>query len=347
MEKDICMSFIIPAYNAEDNLKKCVESIILNNIDDKYDNKIEILIIENGSTDMTMEIAQTIKQQDERVRVYNSPKGVSKARNVGLKVARGDYIVFIDADDQLKKNSINLMFENLNSDFADLWLYGHMAGEDERRITEKNIKEVYVKNNMQDGMKRMTQNPTRYMQVWGKIFRRSIIDKYNISFNEKMKLSEDSDFTLRYISKCEKIIFMPDVIYYYSLNIESTMRTYDESKVDQYIMAMEETAKYVRNDKNIDEASFEKYILMHFNIAMVREVFVKQNSNSLRNKMNKMSEVIHNPVFYQALKHTKIKECKSLRMLPVLLIKIHMKHVAAVIYIIRANLNAKKERLFG
>ena len=155
MKNNICISFIIPAYNAENNLKLCVESIILNCIDDKYENQIEILIIENGSIDRTMEVAKTIEQYDNRVRVYNSSKGVSKARNLGLKVARGDYIVFIDADDQLKKNSINLMFENLNSDVADLWLYGHMAGNDERRVTEKCIKEEYVDNKIQDGIKRM------------------------------------------------------------------------------------------------------------------------------------------------------------------------------------------------
>lgn len=103
MKNNICISFIIPAYNAENNLKLCVESIILNCIDDKYENQIEILIIENGSIDRTMEVAKTIEQYDNRVRVYNSSKGVSKARNLGLKVARGDYIVFIDADDQLKK----------------------------------------------------------------------------------------------------------------------------------------------------------------------------------------------------------------------------------------------------
>lgn len=113
---------------------------------------------------------------------------------------------------------------------------------------------------------------------------------------------------------------------------------------EQYIMAMEETAKYVQNDKNIDKASFDKYILMHFNIAMVREVFVRQNDSSLRNKITKMSEVIHNPIFYQAILHTKIKECKSLRMLPILLIKIHMKYIAAIIYVTKANLNTKKER---
>lgn len=344
MENGVLMSFIIPAYNAENNLKECVESIILNDIDDKYENKIEILIIENGSTDATMKIAQTIKQHEDRVRVYNSSKGVSKARNLGLKVARGDYIVFIDADDQLKKNSINLMFENLNSDFADLWLYGHMAGNDARRVTAKKEQQVYIDSNIQDGIKRMMQNPTRYMQVWGKIFRRFIIEEYNIRFNEKMKLSEDSDFTLKYISKCKKIVFMPNIIYNYSLNTESTMRKYDGSKVKQYIMAMEETAKYVQNDKTIDKTSFEKYLLMHFNIAMVREVFVKQNSSSLRNKIDKMSDIICNPIFYQAILHTKIKECKSLRMFPILLIKIHMKHIAAAIYIIRANLNATKER---
>lgn len=344
MNTDICISFIIPAYNAENNLKECVQSLVLNNICEQYKNKVEIIIIENGSVDNTMKLAQEIRQHDNRIRVYNSEKGVSKARNLGLEEARGDYIVFVDADDKLNKNSINLMIENLKSDLADLWVYGHIAGNKVKSVTDEKKQKIYEGNQIHDGIKKMIENPTRYMQVWGKVFRRDIIAEYGIKFNEKMKLSEDSDFTLKYISKCKKIIFMPDIIYNYSLNLGSTMRTYDGSKVKQYIMAMEETNEYVKKDKNINKTCFEKYVLMHFNIAMVREVFVKQNKESIRNKICSMSNVIHNPIFYEAILNTKIAECKSLRMFPILFIKLHMKYISAIIYIMRANINATKER---
>lgn len=343
MNTDICISFIIPAYNAENNLKECVQSLVLNNICEQYINKVEIIIIENGSVDNTMKLAQEIRQHDNRIRVYNSEKGVSKARNLGLEEARGDYIVFVDADDKLNKNSINLMIENLKSDLADLWVYGHIAGNKVKSVTDEKKQKIYEGNKIHDGIKKMIENPTRYMQVWGKVFRRDIIAEYGIKFNEKMKLSEDSDFTLKYISKCKKIIFMPDIIYNYSLNLESTMRKYDGSKVKQYIIAMDETNEYVKNDKNIDKTSFEKYVLMHLNIAMVREVFVKENKKSIRDKIYSMTNLISNPIFYESIQHTKIKECKSLRMLPILLIKLHMKYIAAIIYSIRANLNAAKE----
>lgn len=343
MNTDICISFIIPAYNAENNLKECVQSLVLNNICEQYINKVEIIIIENGSVDNTMKLAQEIRQHDNRIRVYNSEKGVSKARNLGLEEARGDYIVFVDADDKLNKNSINLMIENLKSDLADLWVYGHIAGNKVKSVTDEKKQKIYEGNKIHDGIKKMIENPTRYMQVWGKVFRRDIIAEYGIKFNEKMKLSEDSDFTLKYISKCKKIIFMPDIIYNYSLNLESTMRKYDGSKVKQYIIAMDETNEYVKNDKNIDKTSFEKYVLMHLNIAMVREVFVKENKKSIRDKIYSMTNLISNPIFYESIQHTKIKECKSLRMLPILLIKLHMKYIAAIIYSIRANINAAKE----
>lgn len=347
MNKDIWISFIIPAYNAENNLKECVQSIVYNNIYEKYINKIEIIIIENGSIDNTLNLAHEISQHDYRVRVYNSEKGVSKARNLGLVKAKGNYIVFVDSDDKLNKNSINLMIENLKLDLADLWVYGHIAGNNVKSVTDGKKQQIYVDNNIQEGKKKMIENPTRYMQVWGKMFRKTIIEKYGIKFNEKMKLSEDSDFTLKYLSKCKKIIFMPDIIYNYSLNLESTMRKYDGSKVKQYIIAMDETNEYVKNDKNIDKTSFEKYVLMHLNIAMVREVFVKENKKSIRDKIYSMTNLISNPIFYESIQHTKIKECNSLRMLPILLIKLHMKYIAAIIYSIRANLNAAKEGGLG
>lgn len=338
------ISFIIPAHNAENYLRRCVKSITENAINNRYLDKIEIIIIENGSNDNTLEEAKMIQKIDNRVQVYSSLKGVSKARNLGLKVSKGEYIVFVDSDDRLELTSINLMIKNIYSDKADLWLYGHTAGRNIKSVSKKNEKQVYYEKNILEARRKMIKDPTRYMQVWGKVFRRDIIDRYHIRFNEKMKLSEDSDFTLKYISNCKKIIFMPDIIYNYSLNMESTMRTYDGSKVEQYIEAMEETSKYVKDRNFIDQNSFEKYILMHFNIAMVREVFAKQNSNSMRNKINQMLEVVYNPIFYKAFAHTKLRECKSVRMLPILFIKLHMNYMAALIYTVRAELNVKNER---
>ena len=120
MKSDILISFIIPAYNAEETIESCIESII-----SYKEEALEVLIVENGSSDMTTEISQKLENRDARIKLCHSEKGVSNARNLGIEKAAGKWIVFVDADDKVRTEHMKNLFDDAKYEDADMILYGH------------------------------------------------------------------------------------------------------------------------------------------------------------------------------------------------------------------------------
>ncbi len=343
-KRDIYISFIIPAYNAEKTINRCIKSILDGISDNLQLQHIEVIIVENGSNDETSSIVESLALQFSQVKLIHSGKGVSIARNAGLDVAIGDYIAFVDADDYLDSDGLQLFYRDIKDKTVDLFLYGHFSGKEIRKITDKNAPELYTGKKIEFCRVKMLENPTKYMQVWAKLFKKSIIVENDIRFNERLHLAEDSDFTLRYTKFCKKIIFLPQNIYHYTLNPTSTMRIYDGNKIKRYIVSMEQTAlMMIYESKNLQYA-FQKYILIHMNIAMVREIFVKSNTDSYINKYNKMSKLSKESIFREAILRVSINECFKLRFLPIFFFKIHLSMVSSFLYFIRAEQNARKEK---
>lgn len=235
MNEKILISYIIPAYNAADTLERAVESITHTcNME-----KCEILIVENGSTDYTNSVAlKLIQKYGENVKLIHSEKGVSRARNEGLKNARGEWIVFVDADDYIVSKSKKYIYEDILNAKADLYVYSYEIGNRANYINNKEEKTYYFNDSAEKMKLEMIANPTKFMQVWGKIFRKSIIYENRIGFNTKMQLSEDSDFTLHYLMHCSRISISDTIFYHYSIDNESTMRSNADKKVLQYIEAI-------------------------------------------------------------------------------------------------------------
>lgn len=340
MKSEILISVIIPAYNAESVLKRAVESIT---IPKQSSNRVEILIIENGSTDSTALVASELEQQYDCVHFLHSDKGVSKARNRGIEAATGKWIMFVDADDYLAADSFSIVINDaLNSRF-DLLLYGHEAGSKSNKVLPGESRMVFKNDSVEKCRIMMIENPTRYMQVWAKLFKKELIVENNIRFNETMCFSEDSDFTLRYSKYCNDICLCPEIVYHYSLDNASTMRMYDGKKVKGYISAMKETQKSLERENDQIHKAFEKYVLMHLNIALVREVFCLENPMSFFEKIKQMKPVIREDVFDNAIQNVHIKEGISLRMIPVFLLKYHFYVLAGLVYVVRARQNYIKE----
>lgn len=115
MEQNKLISVIVPVYNAEDTLQRCVESIV----NQTYKN-LEIILIENGSTDNSLKLCREWAEKDERVIVDVSEKGVSKARNLGLNIMKGDYFAFVDADDYIALDMYEKLLEKAEAENADM-----------------------------------------------------------------------------------------------------------------------------------------------------------------------------------------------------------------------------------
>jgi glycosyltransferase involved in cell wall biosynthesis len=338
---NLLISFIIPAYNAEHTIRRAIESI-LGVCKDKE--RIEIIAVENGSTDHTSNVVKqlTIKY-GSLIKLYHSEKGVSNARNLGIQQASGEWIVFVDADDYLVSGAVDTLLYDAAHLNYDLITYNREAGNRKIYITRKN-KIVYSEKNLEEGRAKMIAHPTLYMQVWGKLFRRQVIVDHQLAFDPELQLSEDSDFTLRYSHYCRSLCFSTDFVYHYSVDGPSTMRVYDGTKAKQYIYAMEKTGRSVQKESRAIQRAYGRYILMHLNILMVREVFVADNPDSFFRKLKRMRKIADRKIFARVIRDTKVSDCRTLKMMPVLMLKLRADIFAGAIFSVRAVINARREK---
>lgn len=334
MNTEVLISFIIPAYNAADTIEKAVQSLV-------DVPQAEVLIVENGSKDKTEQVLWRLEKKHNNIKVFTSEKGVSNARNLGVQNATGEWLAFVDADDYLAKSGVTTMMNDARHGKYDFFAYGHVAGQKQNSITDR--KRVFEKEKLDEGRIEMIQNPTRYMQVWAKLFRRDIIEKNHIRFDAELPFAEDSDFTLRYMKHIVSICWKPEMVYHYTLNPQSVMHVQTGEKTEKYIRAMEKSAEAIQDEKEIIKKAYDKYVMMHFNIMMVREVF-QQQSCSFTVKCKKMKSIAQMTIFKNAIDAIRVKECKSARMLPVLFIKWKWYLGSGIIYYIRVKQNRYKEK---
>lgn len=343
MEKLI--SFIIPAHNAEATLARAVKSVVCNGGNRK---QVEVLVIENHSQDRTLEVAMSLeKKYPSCVRVYQSEAGVSHARNKGIDESAGKWVVFVDADDYIRKGKLELLLEDAQTETADLVAYSYRAGE--KTVHRSRSQSVtYKDSKVETARIRMLEQPTRCMQVWGHLFRGSIIRKNSLHFNPDLRLSEDSEFMIRFTSHCGSIRYDNTVLYHYSTENASTVRTYDGTKKLAYLESLKVARADVEGEsKNIKKA-FTIYSLMQFNLVMVREVFAVEHEALAIQKIDEMRALQAAEPFRSAFEDISLASCsRRPALIPILLIKIHKYTTAAAVYRARARQNFINESTQG
>ncbi|WP_133966030.1 glycosyltransferase family 2 protein [Eubacterium limosum] len=219
------ISIVIPVYNAAPYLVRCLDSVVEQTIEN-----IEIIIVNDGSTDNSLEICEMYKEKDKRVVLINKQNGgLSDARNVGINMAKGQYIGFVDSDDWIRKN----MFERLYAPFlensnVDIAVCGYALVElvDKRVYKRKQIctinKEETYDSNIYKIVYSKDSDRALEVPVWNKLYRKKLFD--NLKF-EIGKINEDNLISLELYSKVKKIIHIPGYYYYYRFNDLGICRT--------------------------------------------------------------------------------------------------------------------------
>lgn len=199
------VSVIIPIYKTEQWLPKCINSCI----NQTYSN-IEIILIDDGSPDNCGSICDKFAERDSRIVVlHQANSGVSSARNHGLKVARGEYIVFLDSDDWLNSNAIHELIKEINLYHSDLVVCGayFFSGN----VVDSELKhDTVCFSNQHDFLRNLLcKEEIRFIQTpWIKLFKKSIIIDNGIQFDTSMKLGEDLSFVLEYIRYVNQCIYI-------------------------------------------------------------------------------------------------------------------------------------------
>ena len=220
------VSIIIPVYNTEKNLNQCLDSVVNQTFKD-----IEIICVNDCSTDNSLNILKNFALKDKRINIIDlkENKGVSNARNSGLNSAKAEFIVFIDGDDWVTTDHIEILYNQIkkyNTDFvcSDFYTY------DNKNILNTGIyvDVTYNKIINSEKDKRIYLQYLKYLslsQVWAKIFRKSFIINNNLSF-QQLRSHEDNLFMWEAIIKANGFVFVKNKIYYYrNKRIESLTNT--------------------------------------------------------------------------------------------------------------------------
>lgn len=199
------ISIIVPVYNAEKYLQRCIESILAQTFRD-----FELLLIDDGSKDNSGYICDEYAGKDERVKVWHKENGgVSAARNVGLDNAKSEWVTFSDSDDWVEEDWLVTFSENMKGYDAVVTGFNF--------VTSETIK-PFVMDCHSDNPARVADylNKERnYGFLWCKCFKRSLIECQKLRFNEKLSFLEDEDFVCRYWSISESINVVPHITYNY------------------------------------------------------------------------------------------------------------------------------------
>ena len=195
------VSIIIPMYNSEKFIVKTIDSVLAQD----YGN-IEIIVIDDGSKDNSYNLVKLAYGNKIKL-IHKENSGVSDTRNVGLENATGDYIMFVDSDDLVLKNFVSTCVKELEN--VDQVIFNHETiSEDGSHIEYSNFNEGILTLNDDNRMDFFINHFFNYQSgwcVWNRIFKKEIIEKYNIRFSTKYKIGEDQLFCLEYLLYAERI----------------------------------------------------------------------------------------------------------------------------------------------
>lgn len=301
------LSVVVPIYNAEDCIAKCLQSLNVA----KHKKNIEIVLIDDGSTDKSAEICLDFVRRYSYMRYYRiDNSGVSTARNIGIKVSTGKYIMFVDADDCVNSSYFDVIDKEMSSDNKML-IFGYQTINYSRHIKiDANFE------NRRINLENASVKEKKYVYynigsvVWNKVFNRDILVRHGITFRTEMKTSEDQVFIFDYINVAKTMKFLPDILYYYQDNANGAVHRIQLSYFDDFKKAYLIERKIV-TELGLEDAELidcnKKYIerIMEFAAYYYgshvggKELAVAINKYQIKKEIMNMKEL---PVLYQIKK---------------------------------------------
>lgn len=225
----ISVSIIVPVYNTEKYLKECMDSLVNQSL-----KNIEIICINDASTDGSLEILKSYAKNDQRIRIINNTKNLGApgaVKNIGLKVARGEYIGFVDSDDYVDINYFEELYNKAKSNDAEIASCLCLAYIQKNKSNKKQI-------NCSEGVLITPEDKEKLISLqganWNKIYSKKLIEKYNISCFEQRSIAEDNFFSVITMCLANKISTTSHCCYYYrkhDASITSHQRTKDDFSI--------------------------------------------------------------------------------------------------------------------
>ena len=261
------ISVIVPVYNVEEYLRRCLDSLISQTY-----KSIEIICVNDGSTDGCLGILNEYAQQDCRIKVVNQPNGgLSAARNAGLRCASAPYVMFLDSDDEFRPSACETLHSAIVRDRSDFARCGVDLVREKSHIVPS-VNAAYFELPLKDGNVRLSDDVAKMVDscVWNKIFLRGLIEKHGISFPEGL-IHEDSCFYLKYAMVSTSATILSDKLYRYILRDNGIMSQQGKlvKQAADYIRIMDDVYGFMLKNCLWESkgALFLRFFAYFFNIA--------------------------------------------------------------------------------
>lgn len=305
-QENCLISVIVPVYNVEIYLKQCVDSIL----HQTYSN-LQIILVDDGSTDSSGSLCDDFANMDNRIRViHKQNEGLGYARNSGLDIATGDYVLFVDSDDYIHKDMVKRLIENLNKFSSDTSFCGYYTTYNDEKIEEHpafynncSFSDTEIIDNvlleMIGGEPSANQDTKLSMSVWHALYSLDIIKQNHIRFpSERQFISEDIIFHIAYLHHSNNVCFQSTPLYYYRLTRNGSLTyRFNENELQrqivQYNRLNSDLAEFLPKDKYILRT--QRYFLGRIRTAINKAVSYKNTNRKF--KLNKYIKfIVHNSV---------------------------------------------------
>jgi glycosyltransferase involved in cell wall biosynthesis len=297
--ENILVSIIIPVYNMEKYIRKCILSLL-----EQTHRNIEIILVDDGSSDESPQIINELSRKDSRIIVINGGhQGVSGARNQGLSIAKGEYILFVDSDDWVEPDYVsyflNLVLKNNCSVGMGKSYYSinSSASQDNEYVisAEKAIEWIY--------------SGDIFVAVWNKIYKNSVLKEHGIKFNKDIWYGEGMLFNIEYLQYVDKVAIGEKSVYHQTYNPDSAMRAFNLESNHCGIRSLElQKQLWKKTNKDIEAAWLYHRYCFNASIinGLVRSDQVRENIEEYKRCIRNIRSNIHIPLKYAKSLKTKV-----------------------------------------
>lgn len=309
------VSIIVPVYNVEKYLPKCIDSII----NQKYIN-IEIICVNDGSTDGSLKLLNSYKEQDSRVLIINKEnRGVSAARNDALKIAQGEYVLFVDADDWIDDFTLKIAITMMQENDSDIVMWSYVSEHIDKSIIKHvwNENKVFDKKEVSGFLCRKLIGPLDeelcrpelvdcIAPVWGKLYKRSLLDDVEFVDLNKIGSYEDGLFNYYVFRKANKVVYIDNPMYHYvRYNSLSQTSAYNSKLFLQWQNLFSLMQDRIRDNENL--MVFEKALNNRIALSILGlGLNVVSSDSSLFEKRRMIADIVTNSRYIKVYKQLEL-----------------------------------------
>ena len=274
------ISVIVPIYNVEKYLRECVDSIINQTYRD-----LEIILVDDGSPDGCGRICDEYAQKDHRIRVVHKKNGgLSDARNAGIEIAMGEYYVFVDSDDVIHPQMIEILYQTLLSEKSDMAICKFSEIEESENVTFTHIEKAceidcFAKD---DIMRQLWDRNLITVVAWNKIYRAQLFQHIRYPVG---RVHEDEFVIHRILQQCKRIVYINEPLYYYRKRSSSIMGTIKEENIRNGLEAYEDRILFLTEQKYFRAATDAKLQMMHMIVKYRKKIKKSSKSDEIKKYM--------------------------------------------------------------